>query len=60
MDVAALDQRSQPVAAFPRPPWHGRGQGFESPKLHGGSASQSILILKMHNCFYATEGHLWS
>ncbi len=30
----------------PRPPWHGRGQGFESPKLHGKSASQSTFDLE--------------
>ena len=27
MHVPALDQRSQPVACVPRPPWQGRGQG---------------------------------
>jgi hypothetical protein len=32
--------------AHPGPPWHGKGQGFESPKLHTKMPSQDILILK--------------
>jgi hypothetical protein len=28
------DNARSPPPALPRPPWHGRGQGFESPKLH--------------------------
>ena len=34
LHVPGLHQGSLPVAVHPRPPWHGRGQGFESPKLH--------------------------
>jgi hypothetical protein len=40
MEVAALTHPRTPLTlaarslACPRPPWHGRGQGFESPKLH--------------------------
>jgi len=26
-----------------RPPWHGRGQGFESPKLHGSTPSGCLF-----------------
>jgi hypothetical protein len=47
MEVAAHTRPRTPstLAAWflphPRPPWHGRGQGFESPKLHHS---------KLHHC----------
>jgi hypothetical protein len=46
MHVPALRQARGPWPVYPRQPWHGRGQGFESPKLHDRSASQSIFDLE--------------
>ena len=43
--LSGLDHRSRPARGFGAVgsalPWHGRGQGFESPKLHSKIASQS-------------------
>ena len=33
MSLHSINARSL-SSALPGPPWHGRGQGFESPKLH--------------------------
>ena len=43
--------------ALPRPPWHGTRKGFESPKLHGKSASQSIFDLERHKIALCDREH---
>jgi hypothetical protein len=55
----SINARS-PSLASPRPPWHGRGQGFESPKFHGKSASPSAFDLERRMIVLCDRGAIWS
>ena len=56
LHLPGLYERSLRVACASRPPWHGT-RGFESPKLHGKSASQSIFDLERHKIALCDREH---